>query len=171
MNDFRDIYYKVGIKLAEEHFDFRTTEEQKELVDKHLKNYLLEKLSEVTKTSTFIDSTNEVPIETLVDELGNQIPEEGHFDTMRHLTHFILNIAGEMQGWSIIWYGECNPEFIDNSLIKFNINGKLESLTTHNDESYVTTFKQVYGVFKEVFMSKEKTPQLKIYSKQLLENK
>ena len=67
MIDFRDIYYKVGIKLAEEHFDFRTTEDQKELVDKHLKNYLLEKLSEATTSSTFIDSTNEVTVETLVD--------------------------------------------------------------------------------------------------------
>lgn len=171
MTELKDIYFKVGMNLAKEDFDFRATEDQKELVDKHLKNYLLEKLSEATTSSTFIDSTNEVPVETLVDELGKHIPEERYFDTMRHLTHFILNIAGEMQNWSIIWYGECNPEYIDNSLIKFNTNGKLESLTTHNDESYLTTFKQVYGVFKEVFMSKEKTPQLKVYSKNLLENK
>ena len=170
MIELKDIYFKVGMNLVKEDFDFRATEDQKELVDKHLKEYLKDKLSEIT-SSQIKDSNNEVSVEILVDELGEQIPNERHFDTIRHLTHFILNIAGEMQGWSIIWYGECNPEFIDNSLIKFNINGKLESLTTHNDESYVTTFKQVYGVFKEVFMSKEKTPQLKIYSKQLLENK
>lgn len=170
MIELKDIYFKVGMNLAKEDFDFRATEDQKELVDKHLKEYLKDKLSEIT-SSQIKDSNNEVSVEILVDELGEQIPNERHFDTIRHLTHFILNIAGEMQRWSIVWYGENSPEYIDNSLVKFNINGKWESLTTHNDESYVTTFKQVYGVFKEVFMSKEKTPQLKIYSKQLLENK
>lgn len=161
MIELKDIYFKVGMNLAKEDFDFRATEDQKELVDKHLKEYLKDKLSEIT-SSQIKDSNNEVSVETLVDELGEQIPNERHFDTIRHLTHFILNIAGEMQSWSIIWYGECNPEYIDNSLIKFNTNGKLESLTTHNDESYLTTFKQVYGVFKEKFMIKEKTPQLVI---------
>lgn len=169
MIELKDIYFKVGMNLAKEDFDFRATEDQKELVDKHLKEYLKDKLSEIT-SSQIKDSNNEVSVETLVDELGEQIPNERHFDTIRHLTHFILNIAGEMQSWSIVWYGENSPEYIDNSLVKFNINGKWESLTTHNDESYVTTFKQVYGVFKEKFMIKEKTPQLVIGTRKTSES-
>ena len=170
MFEFRDIYFKVGINLAKNNFDFRTTGVQKEQVDKYLKVYLIDKLNEIN-SSQINNSNNEITVETLVDELGDLIPQERHFDTIRHLTHFILNIAGEMQSWSIVWYSENNPEFIDNALVKFKYDGKWESLTTHNDESYVKTFKQVYGIFKEKFMVKEKIPQLVIARRQLLEDK
>ena len=74
---------------------------------------------------------------------------------MRHLTHFMLNIAGEMQGWSITWWDEQDEQFIDNPLIKFNEEGKIDSLTTHKSSSYVQTFKFVHDVFTSSFMNEK----------------
>lgn len=171
MNSFMDIYFKAGMELASKSFDFRTIEEQKQLVDETLKVYLIEKLSEINSKSISEEAKNEISVEDLVMHLGEVIPTANHFDTLRHLTHFILNIAGEMQSWSIVWYSEKDPSFIDNPLVTFNDNGKLESLSTHEAQSYVQTFQQVYGVFREVFMTKGKMPQLTIGTKKLLEDK
>lgn len=170
MIELRDIYSKVGIKLAMQDFDHATRDEQKQLVDKDLKTYLIEKISEICKTPTFEDPENVISVEELVTQLGELIPTDRHFDTLRHLTHFILNIAGEMQMHSIVWYSENDSEFIDNPQVLFDIDGKWESLTTHENHSYVQTFHQTYGIFKEVFMTKNKTAQLAMKAKQLLES-
>lgn len=170
MVNLMDIYYKVGMSLAEQDFDFQEPEVKKQLVDTSLKTYLIEKISEINSTPALTDPENKISTEDLVDELGELISQENHFDTLRHLTHFILNIAGKMQSWSIVWYSEKDSSFIDNPLVVFNDNGKWESLTTHETQSYVQTFHQVYGAFKEVFMTKTKSPQLTIGTKQLLEN-
>lgn len=155
-----DVYGKVGYKLAEEKFDVQSPEIKKQLVDKNLKQYLIEKISKINEIPAFSDPDNEISVEDLVTQLGESIPAERHFDTLRHLTHFIINIAGEMQGWSIIWYSAEDPKFIDNPLASFDQDGKWNSITTHKDHPYVQTFRQVYGIFKEKFMVKNNNPQL-----------
>lgn len=170
MIELKDIYPKVGIKLAMQDFDFATPKEKKQLVDKNIKTYLIEKINEINETETFEDTENAISVEELVTKLGELIPANSHFDTLRHLTHFILNIAGEMQNHSIVWYSESEPEFIDNPQVEFGISGKWESLITHEKYSYVQTFHQVYGVFKEVFMTKNKATQLTKRTQQLLDS-
>lgn len=157
MANLMDIYYKVGKNLYEKDFDFKSTEEKKILVEGNLKNYVAGKIAEEsTMKATELSNNPQVTLDELVIMLGDLIPKEEHFDTMRHLTHFILNIAGEMQGWSIVWYEEQEPEFIDNPLVKFNEAGKIESLTSHKETSYVQTFQFVHEIFKETFMTKKK---------------
>lgn len=170
MIELIDIYSKVGMKLAMQNFDFATVEEKKQLVDDNLKTYLIEKVSKINGTSTFVDSKNAISVEELVNLLGELIPTEKHFDTLRHLTHFILNIAGEMQMHSIVWYSKTDQEFVDKQEASFDSEGKWDSLTTHQEHSYVQTFHQVYGIFKEVFMAKSKTIQLEMKRPKLLEN-
>lgn len=160
-----DVYRNVGYKLAEESFDVQSTETKKQLVDMHLKQYLIEKISKMKGVPLFSDPSNEISVEDLVTQLGESIPMERHFDTLRHLTHFIINIAGEMQGWSITWSTEAKSEFIDNPLATFKEDGKWDSLITHEKHSHVKIFHQVYGIFKEKFMSKDKNPQLTIGTK------
>ena len=169
MIELKDIYSKVGIKLAMQDFDLATPEEKKQLVDTNIKTYLIEKISEINETATFEDPENAISVEELVTKLGELIPTNSHFDTLRHLTHFILNIAGEMQMHSIVWYSETEADFIDNPLVEFGINGKWESLITHEKHSYVETFHQVYGVFREVFMTKNNPKQPTMRIKQILE--
>lgn len=157
MANLMDIYYKVGKNLYEKDFDFKSTEEKKILVEGNLKNYIAGKIAEESTMKAIELSNNpQVTLDELVIMLGDLIPKEEHFDTMRHLTHFILNIAGEMQGWSVVWYEEQETEFIDNPLVKFNEAGKIESLTSHKETSYVQTFQFVHEIFKETFMTKKK---------------
>ena len=157
MANLMDIYYKVGKSLYEKEFAFKTTEEKKVLVEGNLKNYVAGKIAEESTTKAIeLSNNSKVSLDELVIMLGELIPTEEHFDTIRHLTHFILNIAGEMQGWSIVWYEEQDAEFVDNPLMNFNEAGKIESLTTHKETSYVQTFQFVHEIFKETFMTKKK---------------
>ena len=152
----RDIYFKVGKDLYQHSFDIEPVGRKKQLVEGCLKTYLATKIAEEsTQQALVLSEKEEVSVDELVEILGELIPEEQHFDTMRHLTHFMLNIAGEMQGWSITWWDEQDEQFIDNPLIKFNEAGKIESLTTHKESSYVDTFKFVHDIFTNQFM-KEK---------------
>lgn len=164
MTQLTDIYYKAGKDLADHSFYAADTQRKKKLVDASLKNYVTTKIIEEDFEKAFLLYNDpETSVEELVELLGEIIPREQHFDTMRHLTHFILNIAGEMQGWSVVWYQDEDVSFVDNSLAKFNENGKLESLTTHKETSYVDTFKFVHGLFNEVFMEKQvKGQQLRL---------
>lgn len=150
-----DIYYKAGKDLYEHDFDSSTTEKKKKLVEASLKTYLAQKIMEedISKTP-LLSNDSEISIDDLVIILGNLIPQEEHFDTMRHLTHYLLNIAGEMQGWSITWWEEQDAQFIDNPLIDINESGKWNSLTTHKETSYAQSFRFVYQAYKNQFMEK-----------------
>ena len=156
MTDLRDIYFVVGKNLFERNFDNQTTEQKKRLVEGSLKGYVVGKIvRESTEKAIMLSENPQVSLDELVELLGELIPQEQHFDTMRHLTHFMLNIAGEMQGWSITWWDEQDEQYIDNPLIKFNEEGKIDSLTTHKPSSYVQTFKFVHDVFTNSFMNEK----------------
>ena len=87
------------------------------------------------------------------------IPKEKHFDTIRHLTHFVLQIAGTMQGWDIIWFVEESDTYINNpEVLKYN--EMWDTLKTHQDENLVQTFKFVFDTFENNFMKK---PYMKDY--------
>lgn len=153
MANLRDIYFKVGKDLYQHAFDIEPIGRKKELVDDCLKKYLIYKVvEENAAVASKIGKAESISVEDLVEMLGDLIPREEHFDTMRHLTHFMLNIAGEIQGWSITWWDEQDIAFLDNPSINFNEEGKIDALTTHKDSSYVQTFRFVYEVFKDTFM-------------------
>lgn len=172
MANLMDIYHRVGKNLYEHNFDQASIEDKKQLVDGSLKTYLATKIIEEDISKAFLLSNDkDVSVEDLVTILGEIIPQEAHFDTMRHLTHFLLNIAGEMQGWSITWYEDQDHQFIENPLLTQDESGKWDSLTTHKETSYVQTFCFVYDSYKKSFM--EKTPtdkQLSIGQKQIKDN-
>lgn len=172
MANLRDIYYKVGKDLYEHDFYIQATEQKKKMVDASLKVYLANKIAEESTEKVLMLSSNpDISVDELVVLLGDLIPQEEHFDTMRHLTHFILNIAGEMQGWSIIWWEDQDAEFIDNPLVKFNEAGKWESLTTNKETSYIQTFQFVHEIYKDTFMEKApKNKQLTLKDTNMVES-
>lgn len=157
MTNLTDIYYMVGKSLFESNFDQKSVSEKKRLVNGCLKNYLARKIAEESIEKAIELSENPtVSVDDLVFMLGELIPEEKHFDTMRHLTHFMLNIAGEIQGWSITWYEDEDPQYIDSQNLVFNEEGKIESLTTHKQTSYVRTFQFIHTIFDSEFMVDKK---------------
>jgi len=157
MIKMNDIYYKIGSKLASYDFDNKNVDDKKELVDEELKNYVIEKISELGYSNAINSShKNDVSLNDLVEVLGATIPFENHFDTLRHLTHFIINKAGEIQGRSIIWWSDNNPSCIGCPVATFDENGYWDNVSTHKTESYVNCFEFTYDVFVNQFMKKGK---------------
>lgn len=148
-----DIYYKVGYSLAMRNFDLQNVETKKELLEEELRNYAIFKLKELGNNNYISEKVNVID---LVNLLGENIPQEEQFNTLIHLTHCILNIAGEMQGRSITWWGENEEEYKNQPLAVFNDEGFWDSLHTYNDYSYIKTFEFVHDIFINRFMKKEK---------------
>lgn len=153
-----DVYYKVDKYLIEKDFYGVSEEKQKELIEEGLKDYVIRKIRERdrAKGNNLLQKKEEISLDDLVTILGELIPKEEHNDTIRHLTHYILNVAGGMQGFSITWWEEKDPDLIQNPVIQFNAAGKWDSLTTHRDTSYVQIFHFTHQTFREEFNKKDK---------------
>ena len=63
-----------------------------------------------------------------------------------------MQISSNLQGWSIIWWGEEDDELVENPLVEFDIDGKWNKLVTDNRTDLVKTFKFTYHVFINEFM-------------------
>lgn len=150
-----DIYYKVDSSIVNQGFWQKDVEGKKSLIEQELKNYILFKIAEIDKSKSLVNSSLEnVELIDLLEILASIIPKEKHFDTLRHFIHYILNVAGNLQNYSIIWWEEEDSKLENNPLIDFDENGIWNSLTTLNEEEhdYVKIFIFVYDVFKNKFM-------------------
>lgn len=157
----KDVYYKVDRYLEKNNFYNATVEEQKEMVEEGLKEYALEKIGQLdlVKGLNLSKKKDEVSLDELVTILGELIPKDKHFDTLRHLTHYILNAAGVMQGFSIVWMEEPNPELIEKPEVHFN-EGIWDKLVCHRETSYVQTFHFAHQTFKDEFKKTRANKQL-----------
>lgn len=155
MVKINDIYRKIGLRLDEQNFLTKDFQEQKELVDSELKIYLISKIEELGFVPN-IDERNDV--NGLVNNLGLIIPVDKHFDTIRHLTHYVLSIAGIMQQREIIWYSQ-NDSMLSFPTVDIDECGIWDSLTTIEDNSYVEIFEYTYDVFINKFMKRSKIKQ------------
>ena len=151
--NFMDIYNSIDVNLLENDYYNQDIIGKKELIERFLKEYIISKILELNKSKTIIIDEN-ASINDLVRLLSEIIPEEKHFDTIRHLTHYILNVAGNLQNFSIIWWVEEEKELIENPIADFSIEEKWEKITTHEQTSYLKTFEFVYDTFRNKFMQK-----------------
>ena len=151
MVNIRDIYNKIDIQLMEEDYWNLDIEDRKRLIDKFLKQYIILKINEIN-SNALCETNKELSTIELFELLSSLIPKEEHFDTIRHFTHYILGICDNLQGWSVMWWGEENEELIANPLVEFDINGRWDKLVTDDRTDLVKTFKFVYYVFQNEFM-------------------
>lgn len=164
-----DIYYKVDSEIVANDWHEADNEEKKILLDNALKKFMCEKITEFdsTKSLKAEDQAN-ITVNELAEILGKVIPEEDHFETMRHLTHYVLAVAGGIQGWSIVWEVDNSEEFLDNPHATFNAEGKWDTLTTHDQTSYIKTFEFVRDTMNQMILGKTKqAPQLTKEKQQL----
>lgn len=147
----QDIYSEVNYYLRKNDFhNIDSISERKRLVNEELKKYVISKILELDSN---ISISDEMDLYFLVELLGRLIPKEEHFDTIRHLIHFVLQIASDMQGWYIVWYVKESNSYINNpEILKYN--EMWDTLKTHQDENLVQTFKFVYDTFENHFMEK-----------------
>lgn len=156
---FNDIIFKMNQYVMQQSNCFEPDiEKQKELVESCLKKYTIEKLQELNSNKMISDEdAKELSMIDLFEELAGMIPKEKHFDTLRFYTHYILEIAGSLQGWSITWWSNDDQEDLE---VLFNMDGKWDKLNTPLNEDYVKTFVFVYDIFQNNFMVKDSAKKI-----------
>lgn len=149
-----DIYGFMNKYLMENNYYDLNISLKKELIESGLKKYTIDKINEQSGRIVF-DVNTDVSFEELFNMLGNLISKENHFYTIRHYTHLILNIAGNLQNYSITWISDVNNP-VTEPIIKFNEFGLWNELETDPNPDQVQTFNFVYDTFKNNFMVKQK---------------
>lgn len=159
-----DIYHKVDMGIVEQNFWEVSIEEKKQLIDEELKKYITSKIKELGGNTSIL-SDGKMNVNDLLKILARMIPQEQHFDTLRHFTHYILSVAGSLQNYSICWWVEKDEGLIDLPLIEFDENGLWTNLKTHKETDYIKTFDFVYDIFTNNFMNKNNPPKKLILKK------
>ena len=158
--NFMDIYYSVGINLLESDYYRKDINIKKELIDRYLKEYAISKLLELDDSNSNINYY-ELTLNQLVERLSIIIPTEKHFDTIRHFTHYILNIASGIQNFEIMWIIGEKEQLITNPETNFNIVEKWDNFVTHEKTTYLDAFNHSYNTFQNEFMLKNYIQPLK----------
>lgn len=144
MSDFREIYSMLKFENIEDNFFNLTTYEQKKHIDCLIRQFLKGKIC--YKKGVYLYDDNKSTID-LVKEASFLFDKEAIFD----LSHFILNLMGNMQGWTIDWL--CN-ENLNGERIQFakNDDGKWNRLSTEEDVDAVVVFEYIYDKFQNEFL-------------------
>lgn len=146
----KDIYYKVGKVTIENGFLDKNVKDKKLIVIEEIKKYIISKLTELGVTNKILKE--KFSIMDLFEILYNTIPKEEHSEVLSHIVHCILNIAGTMQRYEIVWWQEKSEQFINNSIAEFNEDGTWDCIKTHEETNYCKVFDFVYDVFINRFM-------------------
>lgn len=162
MNKWNDIFRRVDCSAVL--CGYNNTSDinvKKEIITDSLKLYLLDKMHEMSATRSVksID-LKKVTVEELIDMLGELVPEQHHFDTMRFITHYLTAVSSSLQGWEIIWPVEDSLELIESPMVTFNEEGKWDTITTHKNTPYAQVAKFAYQVFNEQLLVKKDIKQL-----------
>ena len=155
-----DIYFEIDSHILVQGFWKVDIEDKKRLIDKELKRYIILKIQQLGNKMICNTDYQEMNVPDLFRVLAELIPKEDHFDTIRHFTHYILNVAGNLQGWSITWYVEDDELLIEKPLIEFDEENRWTELKTHNQTNYIVAFLATYSAFQNYFMCKDKTKSL-----------
>ena len=162
MNKWNDIFRRVDCSAVL--CGYNNTSDinvKKEIITDSLKLYLLDKMHEMSATRSVksID-LKKVTVEEFIDMLGELVPEQHHFDTMRFITHYLTAVSSSLQGWEIIWPVEDSLELIESPMVTFNEEGKWDTITTHKNTPYAQVAKFAYQVFNEQLLVKKDIKQL-----------
>lgn len=153
MGIINDIYSTVDEKIVRNGFYDVNIEGKKELVEKELRNYFILKIKEINNNVNFSDDVfKDFNIYELFEFLANQIPSDEHSKTLNHIIHYVLKIASNLQGYTIVWYAADHEQYIDDYNTIINEHNLWSRLTTHTNTDYVKTFNLVYDVFQNHFM-------------------
>lgn len=142
----RDIYELVGISLIARDYYRSTLEEKALMVEEELKIYIAHKLA---YCGYFISDKEAVLTE--ISELLTRLYEHTgkNKEIVHGLTHYILGLFTEIQGYQVIWQIEAEESFITNPVLEEK-NGILDRLKTHMNTEPITIFNLVF----EYYLSK-----------------
>lgn len=162
MNKWNDIFRRVDCSsILSGYHQTDDINKKKQITSESLKLYLLNKLAEMNASKNVsVSKIKDITVEELLDLLGEVIPEEAQFDTLRFVTHYLTAVASNLQGWEIVWPVEESLELIESPMVTFNEEGKWDTITTHKLTPYAQVAKFVYQVFNEQLLVKKDIKQL-----------
>lgn len=162
MNKWNDIFRRVDCSsILSGYHQTNDINKKKQITSESLKLYLLNKLAEMNASKNVsVSRIKDITVEELLDILGEVIPEEAQFDTLRFVTHYLTAVASNLQGWEIVWPVEESLELIESPMVTFNEEGKWDTITTHKLTPYAQVAKFVYQVFNEQLLVKKDIKQL-----------
>ena len=156
-----DIYYKIDITVVLHGYWDGDIIKKKELIDEALKKYIITKIQETKENESLIGEIEKnYNAGELLEILADLIPNEYHFDVLRHFVHYIIRVAAGLQGCYISWLEEDDEELIHTPYINFDESGEWKNLITHAKTDCVQIFNFVYYIFKNNFMVKNSSKQL-----------
>lgn len=139
MDNFKDVY---SINFGEDFYKL-SIKKKKEMFEKKFKEYLTNKVWLKNKLGFY----ENLSIYRLVELASDYYGDEAVAD----LVHVVLNFAGNLQGYHIVWYSSDTPE-LENSF-EISKDGKWSSFKTPLNESYVDIFNFVYNNFEKNFVN------------------
>lgn len=139
----RDIYQMVGVPLIERDYYGSTLEEKAIMVEEELKIYIAHKLA---YCGYFISDKEAVLTE--ISELLTKLYEltAKNKAIVYGLTHYILGLFTEIQGYQAIWQIEDEEAFITNPVLEER-DGTLDRLKTHLNTEPITIFNLVFDYY------------------------
>lgn len=155
----RDIYREIGLLLMERDFMFKPLEQQKKILDEAFKQYIYDKIMKLgPKQITGSSASNDerlLDVEDLLNTLLMLIPEKDRNKNAEFFVFCLNNVISNIQGWSIMWYVEDDPELISTPILNVDM-GKWNTLTTHEDTPPFQVFAFMYSQFQTEFMNEKK---------------
>lgn len=153
----KDIQYKVDTYIVENGFFKADNTSKKELIEAGMKKYIIDKIWETSEGRKMLyGKQEETSLHELTEILAEIIPEEMHDETLAYLTHYVLGIAGFMQGCYITWMEEEDPSLISSPIAENNQEGIWDKLVTHRNTPYVKTFGLALENLSQVIEKKDK---------------
>lgn len=160
-----DVDYRVGQYIVDNGFYKADILGKTNLIKDGMKKYMIDKVAELSNRTIPEEKQDSLSLHDLAEVLGEIIPEEEHENTMCHLTHYLLGITGFLQGRYITWFVEDAQTLIEEPIIVYEEDGKVDKLITHKQTPYVKTFDLALANFDTTMQKKYQTE--KVYKKYL----
>ena len=146
-----DIYFRIDSNLVCQNFWQNDIEEKKRLIDSELKKYIISKIQELN-VELLENEINNLSVIELLHILALNIPLDQPHTILNHFIHYIIQVAGNLQNWTICWWVENDEKLITEPLIEFDKNGLWDNLKTHEQTDYIKIFGLVYGTLNNYFL-------------------
>ncbi|MEG1597054.1 MAG: hypothetical protein RR359_02115 [Bacilli bacterium] len=164
-----DIYMGIDTKIIADGFWQCDIDGKKALINKELINFTLLKIRELELNRHISNEQSEVTLATLFNIINEELTtQEEKNEFFRHYTHYLINVAGNLQGMSITWWQENEDELIHQPLVEFNDSRMWDSVKTHAQTSPSQVTLYVLDIFNNQFGKEENKEQLGYQKKHIL---
>lgn len=144
-----DIIRSIGLYLLAAGYYEANTEAKAMLVNKELKDYLVRKNIQ----AGYFLSDKEIEKMSSRDLLSLLYEFSGRDrNVVDQVTHYIIGLLSEMQGYGILWYIEEDEKYIKKPTIQISEN-KINKLITHMDTDPLLTFNFVLEYYNNKYLN------------------